>query len=337
MDKKVSEKTLVPPIVSEPRKDLGSSLFGIDSRNSNNGPTNPFSSTSNNPFSSQSNPFAGVSSLASKSPQQPDEGTLVNSSQPQTSQVVEEVQTNSTNDLTQSFADKVRLSPPETSNPSTSTTDPIIPVESWPGESSMNPYPLFHLEAEYESLSDAPPSIPDQKVTIDPTSMEIDEQPESSARSDGEDFESNMDRTFQRFADRVGQNPEQVLRYEFGGEALLYSHDDGVGRLFSTSQKNGIDGKISTIVNSTHADINKKKIKIRKCENCKSDRVFEFQLMPHAISILEDEDGNEIDGMDWGTIIFYVCENDCLPTSSKVGQVKYMEEWIGVQWEEQNV
>jgi len=38
--------------------------------------------------------------------------------------------------------------------------------------------------------------------------------------------------------------------------------------------------------------------------------------------------------MDWGTIILAVCSKDCrAPGISDVG-IGYVEEWVGVQWEE---
>ena len=71
-----------------------------------------------------------------------------------------------------------------------------------------------------------------------------------------------------------------------------------------------------------------------RCGNCGAHRVFELQLTPHAIVELEvDEEGYE--GMEWGTIILAVCEKDCVPSSvTGEGQVGYVEEWVGVQWEE---
>ena len=71
------------------------------------------------------------------------------------------------------------------------------------------------------------------------------------------------------------------------------------------------------------------------CENCGAKRVFELQLVPHAITMLEvDELG--LDGMDWGTIIVGVCERDCAERGVEQGEWGWVEEWGGVQWEEQS-
>lgn len=61
--------------------------------------------------------------------------------------------------------------------------------------------------------------------------------------------------------------------------------------------------------------------------------MFELQLTPHAITELEvDEMGME--GMEWGTVIVGVCGKDCVPNATGDGEVGYLEEWVGVQWEE---
>jgi len=148
--------------------------------------------------------------------------------------------------------------------------------------------------------------------------MEIDGEEGSNAgggssAEDKEAFESAMDKTFQRFADRVGQNPEQVLRYEFGGQPLLYSKQDSTGKMLHQGQ--GAKGRVP------------------KCGNCGEGRVFEVQLTPHAITELEAEEMG-IEGMEWGTVIMMVCGKDCLQKGTKENEVGYVEEWVGVQWEE---
>lgn len=70
-----------------------------------------------------------------------------------------------------------------------------------------------------------------------------------------------------------------------------------------------------------------------RCANCGAARVFEMQLTPHAITELEAEDMS-VDGMDWGTIIVASCVEDCQQKGKGAGEVGYVEEWIGVQWEE---
>lgn len=150
---------------------------------------------------------------------------------------------------------------------------------------------------------------------------------EGSSGGSAEDknlFESSMDKAFQKFADRIENNPEQAIRYEYGGVPLLYSDSDAIGKLLGGGgNKSG--GKITTRgLNGSRAP---------RCTNCGAGRVFEVQLVPHAISVLE-EDEMSIDGMEWGTIMLFVCEKDCTPQGTAEKQVGYLEEFAAVQWEE---
>ena len=135
-----------------------------------------------------------------------------------------------------------------------------------------------------------------------------------------------MDKTFQRFADRLSQNPEQVLRYEFAGQPLLYSKTDAVGKLLAPA----IEGKVRTVASPNGASGG---LMIPRCTSCGAGRVFEMQLTPHAITELEAEEMS-IDGMDWGTVIVGACSEDCQEKDKAKGDVGYVEEWVGVQWEE---
>lgn len=158
--------------------------------------------------------------------------------------------------------------------------------------------------------------------------MDIDTEGSDSKDDDKDAFESTIDKTFQKFADRLAQNPEQVLRYEFGGIPLLYSKNDKVGNLISNQPSlASSNAKITTISHPGAAT------RVPHCSNCSSPRVFELQLVPQAIAELEvDEEAFE--GMEWGTIILYVCGKDCGARGVKEGDVGWLEEWTGVQWEE---
>ena len=140
--------------------------------------------------------------------------------------------------------------------------------------------------------------------------MDIDAEGSASGggKEDKEVFESSLDKTFQKFADRVGQNPEQVLRYEFKGKPLLYSDTDAIGKKLAPHSENAT-AKVTTSSSNAGASI-------PRCANCGAERVFEVQLTPHAITELEAED-TSVDGMEWGTIIMGVCSRDCKP---KIGR-----------------
>lgn len=143
----------------------------------------------------------------------------------------------------------------------------------------------------------------------------------SGSAADSKDaFESSLDKSFLRFLTRLSHNPEQVLRYEFRGSPLLYSNTDAVGKLFPRHPS-----QISAAN------------QIPRCNYCGRERVFELQLVPHAISVLEEGRegiglGKDDGGMEWGTIILGVCAGDCGPEQE--GVAGWREEWVGVQWEE---
>ncbi|KAL8931279.1 MAG: hypothetical protein Q9216_007239 [Gyalolechia sp. 2 TL-2023] len=167
---------------------------------------------------------------------------------------------------------------------------------------------------------------------------------------------SRAEPTFLRFAARLAQNAEQVLRYEFDGRPLLYSRkqNDEVARAFpNPSPSSSSETKITTIApaannnnkNNTTPTIQKNN-HMPKCESCGGGRVFEFQLTPHAILELEaEEEGLGTEGMEWGTVVVGVCAADCVvgfggggEASTVKGENKrkvgWVEEWVSVSWEE---
>ncbi len=248
-----------------------------------------------NPFSSgtaSSSPFAtSASELASKVPQK-----------------VEEV--------TKTFASALNISEEPVSGPPSHS-------EPWPQDSDLpKPHPKFYLaDADYEIL-DKEDELPNQKVEM--LEMDTEDSNLGASGTGGKEekvFESEIDNTFQRFADRLSQNPEQVIRYEWKGSPLLYTKNDAVGKALDDKKS---EGKVHTKKSGSG---------IPRCQNCGSTRCFEVQMTPHAITELESEEMT-MEGMEWGTIIVGVCENDCQARGVEMGSVGYLEEWVGVQWED---
>jgi len=194
-----------PISVEEPAKlsvDIGATLFGTKTSGAI-GPINPFST---NTQSALTNPFAAMSSMASKTPQKPDDT------------------------LPETFASKVRISSPQ---------PPAVPRphEPWPTADKLpHPYPEFYLDAEYETLS-APPT---PKISKSDLAIEAGESSSGGGAEDKDLFESVMDKTFQIVADRLQANPDQVLRYEWALGPLLANDKDAVAKLLGAgSQKSG--------------------------------------------------------------------------------------------------
>ena len=122
-----------------------------------------------------------------------------------------------------------------------------------------------------------------------------------------------------------------MLRYEFGGSPLLYSRDDAVGKMLDSAHATTL--QMSSGNRITTARQQQGGSGIPPCTSCGKARVFEMQLVPQAIAELEvDEMG--VDGMEWGTIIVGACSADCGERGVEVGEWEWVEEWVGVQWEE---
>lgn len=284
---------------------LGESLFGAKPLGASGG--NPFSSGAN-PFSSaattttgsSNNPFSSSSSSSnpfSSQPAKPAAAAAAPSEKPAAAAAAATATAATSTNLSKTFAETLAI------NNTTPPAGPPPPPEPWPEKAAQPaPYPtLFLADADYETLDPTPTKMPANVSIADA------DAPEPSAL-DREAFESTMDATFQKFADRMAQNPEQCIRYEFGGVPLLYSKTDAVGELLTKRTMPG-------------------------CANCGGRRTFEVQLTPNAITELEEDDLS-LDGMEWGTIIVGVCERDCSPRQTAVEEAGYLEEWAGVQWEE---
>ncbi|NWT18996.1 PDD2L protein, partial [Vireo altiloquus] len=123
---------------------------------------------------------------------------------------------------------------------------------------------------------------------------------ESFAGEDGnEKYEKSevksWDHTFHKFMKRISLCPEQILRYSWGGQPL-----------FITCPPANLDQDIPA------------------CSNCGSSRVFEFQLMPTLVSMLQSDSDLSV---EFGTVIVYTCERSCWPTNHQTP----LEEFIFVQ------
>lgn len=305
--KEVKEDRSARATPVSPPTGLGEALFGVKQVAGGGKQANPFSaggSTGTNPFSKPSPATAAANPFSKTAP--------VAASQPVEAETPSPKPEENSEDLPKSFAETLSLNNPQESY------GPPPPAEPWPPETDQPaPYPIKWLsDAEFETLD----PTPSPRVPTSTTAMDIDsgEGSAASGKEDKEVFESSMDSAFQRFADRVGQNPDQCIRYEYAGQPLLYSKADDVGNLLAA-----VEGKAGVTTSKG----------MPRCSNCGGGRVFEVQLTPHAIEELESEEDG-LDGMDWGTIIVGVCEKDCQERGQKVMEAGYIEEWAGVQWEE---
>ena len=314
---------------------LGNGIFGKTKLDpSSDGNENPFSQAKSSKLGNgQSNPFSSpTQALNPFSSTVPAQGIPLPKSTPSSSSAAEP-------DLSTTFAQKVRLSPAFAQI----NTAPSITYEPWPTNLPRS-YPLSLLDAAYETLDPSSSSQSSSKasraslINNIPTNGTVRAEPD-----DGKDgVEMSMDNTFQKFADRVAQNPEQVLRYEFRGSPLLYRRDDKVGQMLlrrGSSVVGAGNGFPTSIAGRLQGSDGVGAVGggLPRCGHCDSGRVFEFQLMPHAIAELESEEEG-LDGMEWGTVIVGVCSKDCADEDvegKREELVTWREEWVGVQWEEE--
>ncbi|ESX02194.1 hypothetical protein KL918_003739 [Ogataea parapolymorpha] len=203
--------------------------------------------------------------------------------------------------------------PVEKARPQVSTEPVNLP--SYPG------YILYVDQEAFDLKKQKLPPLPE----VDAAASTQTSQPNPSNPSKIPTLDENVskmvdDPTFQHFSHIVSFNPTQVLRYDLNGSPLLYSSKDDVAKLFYDS--NGRLRPQALIPNPPY--------------NPSSERRFELQLMPKAIIDLEAGTDDILSGMEWGTIIVATDLMDYIPDHMyDQNHVGYVEEWCGVQWEEE--
>ena len=125
-----------------------------------------------------------------------------------------------------------------------------------------------------------------EKVTID--AEELENMKNSSetygisledAESLSKEYGTDNDPTFTKFKERVGREPDQLLRYARHDEVPLWA--------VASSQCTSVP----------------------PCSVCSAPRTFEFQLLPTLLYILGL--GKAESDMDWATIAVFTCSADC--------------------------
>ncbi|XP_035755586.1 programmed cell death protein 2, partial [Egretta garzetta] len=106
--------------------------------------------------------------------------------------------------------------------------------------------------------------------------------------------ETEEDKIFQKFKERVAAEPEQIIRYCRGGEGPIWVSGEN------------IPGEED----------------IPNCL-CGAKRIFEFQIMPQLLNHLQVDSLGE--SIDWGTLVVYTCANNCGEGNA------YLEEFIWKQ------
>jgi pre-rRNA-processing protein TSR4 len=291
----------------ETSKSVGANLFGGNNNDGTAATANPFGGSSN-PFAAASNPFAAAVEAKPKAAPAPAPSGPT-------------------------FADIVKETIPE--NPKTAVT-PMADESKTTFDSKDVPAfeDAYFLCVEAEVLDplfnkrSLPAGLNPQdllNLKLDTTPDEADAEGSGSIDARAAELAAQIpgadDPAFQKFVDTVSQNPTQIVRYDRqGGAALMYSSRDAVAK---TLASNSIPVHPVT----------------------REPRQVELQIMPHAITVLEEDelkragsdDANDVkkrieDGMEWGTIFVATPLVDELELDED--GVGYSEEWVGVQYEQ---
>ncbi|KAH8093728.1 programmed cell death protein 2 [Cristinia sonorae] len=220
-------------------------------------------------------------------------------------------------------------------------------------------YPPIYLSTTGEYLPPAPKS----KLKVSSEAVILEEAAEGKNKGgewgmEGYENSMDLDHVFERFTARVEHQGEQCIRYELGGVPLPFAGDAIFDQLFPVPS--------SPYVSATRPGYSAPPAKrtydpssLPVCPVCKSKRVFECQLMPNLINVLETstEDKNtkkaqtdeerrkEIEhalkghgsldgrGMQWGTCMIFSCEKDCCLDGKLAAKTGWREEVVLVQWD----
>ncbi|KAH7890676.1 programmed cell death protein 2 [Phlebopus sp. FC_14] len=223
-------------------------------------------------------------------------------------------------------------------------------------------YPSVYLSTVSEYI----PQPPTAKI---PSSARVEDPAEDGGKMDKsatwalEAYENSLevDNVFDRFTKRVGHTGEQCLRYDLKGIPLPFASDKVFESLFPAPKVSlpitKADFKVVSDVKRSYSTRS-----IPLCPSCKSNRVFECQLMPNLINMLKHSTRDtEVDtqkltdeqrikavqdavqrvkepgsrGMEWGTCMIFSCENDCcLDEKGEEANECWREEHVLVQWDD---
>ncbi|KAF8627680.1 hypothetical protein AX15_004299 [Amanita polypyramis BW_CC] len=156
-------------------------------------------------------------------------------------------------------------------------------------------------------LSTVPEYLPPPSKSKLPTGAQVESE---EARGDfswmSEKYENSLeiDPVFERFTRRVAAEGEQCIRYELNGVPLPFASDAVYRKLFplATSESSPVTKGVMQSAKGTYDPSG-----VSGCEKCGSKRVFECQLMPNVMNVVERKE----DGMEWGTCLVFSCGTDC--------------------------
>lgn len=160
-----------------------------------------------------------------------------------------------------------------------------------------------HLFPEYEINIEPEVIIPTNvkiakknKDEFDEEKLALDLETNASLEKDLDDVEETAcDRDFEKFNKRTKDEPTQVVRYDRGGSPFWVTNNDKL----------------------------RKDSEVPNCAQCKSKRVFEFQINPQLLNYLGIDDNKQLSSVDWAGLYVYTCSKSC-----SAANTAYTEEFI---------
>ncbi|BGP17815.1 hypothetical protein JCM10213_008385 [Rhodosporidiobolus nylandii] len=168
----------------------------------------------------------------------------------------------------------------------------------------------------------------------------------------GEGYEvqkvKGVDEVFLKFQEKTQREGRQVLRYEYNTQPLAFSATSAAYRTLFPPPSSGSHPMATAAASSAPADAIGVYTPSRapSCAHCGAPSRFEYQLMPHLVSVLNSsglsrppgaEEGTEKgkvngeEGLDFATVWVFACEREC---ASSEGEA-WREEGVWVEWEEE--
>ncbi|GAA5907350.1 small subunit rRNA maturation protein TSR4 [Sporobolomyces salmoneus] len=330
--------------------DLGGLVFG--------GASTPApSSVSSNPFAATSNPFAAKPSAHPFAPTSSSSNPFAPTPPPAPVQaaapppLVEEVETLSTGDVSSTWTSGPSY-PSQYITTSYEPSSPKISSKSLPPLSSLtisdNVQAQEDEEDRYDTRKEGKGSGGRTKKGSGGGKGRADGSggksggagSGGSTSGPGEGYEvqrvKGVDQVFLRFQERVSREGSQVVRYDHNSQPLAFSASSSAYKTLYPSS-------------SSHDELGAfKPSRLPTCRSCQQCSVFEYQLMPNLISVLNRTEGlngtsaygdtgkkgEKEEGLDWATVWVFTCGAECVDSRGNREKESWKEERVMVEWEE---
>lgn len=158
---------------------------------------------------------------------------------------------------------------------------------------SQMKYPEYEIVSEKEIFDIHKDEVEDMGMALTQTSLtqaQSGSLPIAWPEEEFEEANAEVDKTFLKFQKRTRHDPDQVIRYA-RTQTTQEPSQDNIEPLWVSA--------LSPLTEDVEC-----------CPQCKSERTFEFQIMPQLLAYLKLDDTNPY-ALDFGTMIVYTCSKNC--------------------------